>query len=235
MNVNIRLGKNFVTQYNKLQAEFGTDIARINGFDDDQLSYTDFIENFIDSSVVADASIDGNSNVSHKDIVTLLNEMPKPHRKLLAFNKIYYEIQKKYGFKAANEWLRMEWIGQLYMHDADTSTFKHYCFAYDLKDLAEKGLYFIGGNFNAKPAQHLITFVDFVKEFISYASNRSSGAVGLPNLIPYMYYFWKKDVDNDYLGIKSSHREIEYAKQNFQRFIYAVNQPYVRDRLKTVR
>jgi hypothetical protein len=48
MEINIRLGKNFTTQYNKLQAEFGTDIARINGFDDSQLSYTDFIDNFID-------------------------------------------------------------------------------------------------------------------------------------------------------------------------------------------
>lgn len=53
--------------------------------------------------------------------------------------------------------------------------------------------------------------------------------VGLPNIIPYMYYFWKKDVDNDYLGIRSSGNEKYYARQNFQRFIYAVNQPYVRD------
>ena len=224
MNINIRLNKNFTTQYNKLQEEYGTDIAKINGFDDGQLSYTDFIDNFVDETTVADASIDGNSNVAHKDIVTLEKEMPKPHEKLLAFNKIYYEIQKKYGFQAANEWLRAEWVGELYMHDANTTSFKHYCFAYDLKDLAEKGLYFIDGR-NAKPAQHLITFVDFVKEFISYASNRSSGAVGLPNLIPYMFYFWKKDVDNNYLLRDKEY----YAKQAFQRFIYAVNQPYVRD------
>lgn len=227
MNINIRLNKNFTTQYNKLQEEFGTDIARINGFDDGQLSYTDFIDNFVDEKTVADASIDGNSNVSHKDIVTLEKEMPKPHEKLLAFNKIYYEIQKKFGFQAANTWLRMEWIGALYMHDANTTSFKHYCFAYDLKDLAEKGLYFIEGR-NAKPAKHLITFVDFVKEYVSYASNRSSGAVGLPNLIPYMFYFWKKDVDSGYLGITEKNAK-DYAKQNFQRFIYAVNQPYCRD------
>ena len=224
MNINIKLNKNFTTQYNKLQEEFGTDIAKINGFDDNQLSYTDFIDNFIDQTTVADASIDGNSNVSHKDIVTLEKEMPKPHEKLLAFNKIYYELQKKYGFQTANEWLRAEWIGQLYMHDANTTTFKHYCFAYDLKDLAEKGLYFIEGR-NAKPAKHLITFVDFVKEFISYACNRSSGAVGLPNLIPYMFYFWKKDVENNYI----LRDKVYYAKQAFQRFIYAVNQPYLRD------
>ncbi len=228
MNINIQLIKNFTTQYNKLQSEFGTDIAKLNGFDDNQLSYTDFIDNFVDEETVADSSIDGNSNVAHKDIVTLEREMSKPHAKLLAFNKIYYEIQKKYGFKAANDWLRMEWIGALYMHDAPSCTFKSYCFAYDLKDLAEKGLYFIEGQ-NAKPAEHLITFVDFIKEFVCFASNRTSGAVGLPNLIPYMYYFWKKDINEDYLGIRSSGKEEYYARQNFQRFIYAVNQPYVRD------
>ena len=228
MKIDIRLIKNFVSQYNKLQAEFGTDIANLNGFDDNQLSYTDFIDNFVDKEVVADSSIDGNSNVSHKDIVTLEREMPKPHSKLLAFNKIYYEISKKFGFKIANDWLRFEWMGLLYMHDAPSSTFRSYCFAYDLKDLAEKGLYFIEGQ-NPEPAKHLTTFVDFVKEYVSFACNRTSGAVGLPNIIPYMYYFWKKDVDNDYLGIKTSHNEKYYARQNFQRFIYAVNQPYVRD------
>ena len=539
MNLNIKLDKNFTTQYNKLQAEYGTYIARLNGFDDNQLSYTDFIDNFIDEKIVADASIDGNSNVRRKDIVTLLTEMPKPHRKVLAFNKIYCEYLKKYGFAAANDWLKREWVGQLYMHDGDTSTFKHYCFrgdttfltnegiktlkemegknfkvlnknhgwedatvknfgkdvlykltlerygnekviyttgnhiwfvkdkkgkieietsnlepgmkipyntsktwsnvtpspfgvahgfftgdgykdyerpranfcgdkiallpyftpanvsgtereyntfgiplafnelpglyetpsylygwlsgyfaadgcvdtkgrctiasvkreniefvrdvlcvlgmpvntvrsqtrisnltneestiyvltlsseylkedffilpvhkqrfaeyaktndrknrnwivksventgivddvycavaydtqsftldnnvlthncfAYDLKDLAEKGLYFLGDTFNARPPKHLVTFIDFVKEYINFASNRSSGAVGLPNLIPYMYYFWKKDVDNNYLGVTASKSERVYAEQNIQRFIYAVNQPCVRD------
>lgn len=224
MKISIQLDKNFVAQYNKLYTEYGEEVAVLNGFGDKQLSYEDFIENFVDEEVVADASIDSNSNVSNKDIVTLEREMSKPHAKLLAFRKIYIEIHKQFGFKAANEWLRMEWIGDLYMHDAPSSTFKSYCFAYDLKDLAEKGLYFIK-DIDSKPAAHLITFVDFIKEFVSYASNRTSGAVGLPNLIPYMFYFWKKDVDEGYYV-----RDPEYyAKQNFQRFIYAVNQPYVRD------
>jgi ribonucleoside-triphosphate reductase len=228
LDINIQLNKNFTTAYNRMQEKYGTEIASLNGFGDEQLSYTDFINNFIDKNTVADASIDGNSNVSHKDIVTLEREMQKPHSKLLAFNKIYYEIQKKYGFYCANEWLEKEWTGELYLHDANSATFRSYCFAYDLKDLAEKGLYFIEGR-NAQPAQHLITFVDFVKEFISFASNRTSGACGLPNLIPYMYYFWRKDIESDYLGIKTSHNEKYYAKQAFQRFIYAVNQPYMRD------
>ena len=226
--INIKLKKNFTTQFNKMQAEYGEEFAYLNGFADSQLSFTDFIDNFIDSETVADASIDGNANVGNKDMRTLMNEMPKPHRKLLAFNKIYYELNKKYGFKTANEWLEAEWTKALYMHDADTSTYVHYCFAYDLKDLAEKGLYFLD-TFNAEPPQHLSTFVDFVKEFISFASNRSSGAVGLPNLIPYMYYFWKKDCKEGYATKSPDY----YADQQIQRFIYAVNQPYVRDGMQS--
>ncbi len=223
MNISVRLNKNFTTAYNKMLEDYGEEIAKINGFSDQQLSYTDFISNFIDSETVADASVDGNANVGQKDIVTLINEMPKPHQKLLSFNKIYYEINKKYGFKTANDWLRAEWDGHLYMHDANTTSFVHYCFAYDLKDLAEKGLFFID-NFNAEPPQHLETFVDFVKEFVSWTCNRSSGAVGLPNLIPYMYYFWSRDVKNGYY-VKSPDR---YARQNIQRLIYALNQPFLR-------
>ena len=228
MNINIKLSKNFTTQFNKMIETYGEEFARLNGFADEQLSFTDFIDNFIDADTVADASVDGNANVGNKDMRTLMNEMPKAHRKLLAYNKIYYELNKKYGFKTANDWLTKEWTKALYMHDADTSTYIHYCFAYDLKDLAEKGLYFLN-NFNAEPPRHLSTFVDFVKEFISFASNRSSGAVGLPNLIPYRYYFWKIDSEDGYATYDPNY----YMRQQIQRFIYAVNQPYVRDGMQS--
>ena len=228
MDIKVRLNKNFTTAYNRMSDKYGEEIAYLNGFGDKQLSYTDFIDNFIDKDTVADVSVDGNSNVGNKDMRTLMNEMPKPHRKLLAYNKIYYELNKRYGFVTANEWLENEWTKALYMHDADTSTYIHYCFAYDLKDVAEKGLFFLN-NFNAEPPQHLSTFVDFVKEFISFASNRSSGAVGLPNIIPYMYYFWKKDCDEGYATKSPDY----YARQQIQRFVYAIKQPYVRDGMQS--
>jgi ribonucleoside-triphosphate reductase len=157
-----------------------------------------------------------------------MNEMPKPHRKLLAYNKIYYEMNKRYGFKTANEWLKKEWSRALYLHDADTATFKPYCYAYTLKRLAEEGLFFLN-SFNNEPAQHLTTFIDFVKEFVSYNSNLTSGACGLPDLVPYMYYFWKKDVNAGYYTVTPE----KYARQNIQRFIYAVNQPAVRDSIQS--
>ncbi len=228
MDIKIRLNKNFQTAYNHMQEKYGEEMSYLNGFGDKQLSYTDFIDNFIDKDTVADASVDGNANVGHKDMRTLMNEMPKPHRKLLAYNKIYYELNKQYGFKTANEWLELEWTKALYLHDADTSTFKPYCYAYTLRRLAEEGLFFLEG-FNYEPAKHLTTFIDFVKEFISYNSNLTSGACGLPDLVPYMYYFWSRDVKQGYYTKDPD----TYARQNIQRFIYAVNQPAVRDSIQS--
>ena len=225
--INIRQSKNFTSQFNKLKEEFGEEFAQLNGLGDDQLSYTDFIDNFIDEETVADISVDSTSNVFTKDARTLMNEMPKSHRKLLCLHKIYYEMNKHYGFKTANEWFRSDWTKALYLHDADTSTFIHYCFAYDLKQLAEKGLEFMP-NFNPKPPKHYGTFINFVREFVKFNSNRSSGAVGLPNLIPYLYYFWKKDVKDNYVLVNPDY----YARQGIQELIYLLNQTDVRDSIQ---
>ena len=223
MEISIKLNKNFTTAFNRLLNDYGEEVARLNGFSDEQLSYTDFIDNFVDKQTVADASIDGNANVGAKDICSLMSEMSKPHSKLLAFNKIFFELNKKYGFKTANEWLRNEWDGHFYLHDAYSSTEVPYCFAYDIEDLVNKGLYFID-NFNAQPPKHLVTFTDFVGEFVSWTSNRSSGACGLPSFLIYSYYFWKKDVENGYYtGTPERYRD-----QEFQRIIYKLNQPYLR-------
>lgn len=223
MKIDIKLDRNFRTQYDKMLRQYGHDIAALNGLSDDQLSYTDFIDNFVDHKTVADASIDGNANVGHKDIVSLENEMSKPHSKLLAFNKIYYELNKRYGAIVANDWLENEWKGYFYLHDAYNSTFKPYCFAYDIDALVNKGMYFIE-NFNNQPPKHLTTYTDFVGEFVSWTCNRSSGAVGLPSFLVYSYYFWRKDCENGYYMFSPEY----YRDQEFQRIVYKLNQPYLR-------
>jgi len=58
---------------------------------------------------------------------------------------------------------------------------------------------------------------------------QSPAAVGLPNLIPYMYYFWDRDVKNNYY----TETPEKYAKQNIQRLCYALNQPYTRNGIQS--
>lgn len=223
MNVNIKMKKNFQTQFSKMVENYGEEFLKLQGLNDEKLSFTDFIDGFIDSDNVADASVDSNANIAQKDIVTMMSEMAKPHQKLLAFNKLYYELNKKYGYKTANKAMEEMWSYGLYMHDFNTSTFYHYCFAYDIKDIVEKGLFFIE-NYDAQPAKHLDSFVQILMEAVAWMSRRQAGAVGLPNLIPYLYYYWSRDVRNGYY---TKSPEI-YKRQQIQALIYRLNQPWVR-------
>lgn len=57
-------------------------------------------------------------------------------------------------------------------------------------------------------------------------------AVGLPNLLPYMFYFWNKDIKSNYLGITEEY-SIKYAEQQIQRLIYSLNQPFLRSGIQS--
>lgn len=231
MEISIRLSKDFERKVEDLRKIYGEDFEKINGLHNSQLDFSDFIDNFIDNDTVADSSVDSSSNVHTKDIVTLRSEMAKPHEKLLAYNKIFYELKKAFGLKTAKEWLENEWNKSLYLHDANSATFVPYCFAYDLKRIVEEGLFYLQDHNKPEPAKHLETFVDFVKEFINFTSNRSSGACGLPNLIPYMWWYWRNDVDNGHYPRNQS--EEQFAKSEIQRIIYGMNQPYTRDGIQS--
>lgn len=114
-------------------------------------------------------------------------------------------------------------------HFICNNVLSHNCFAYDLSRLAKEGLFFID-NYNNEPPRHLQTFLDDVIEYISFMSNRSSGAVGLPDLLIWLFYFWKHDVEQGYYLITPEY----YLKQAFQKLIYRLNQKFYRDQTQTV-
>lgn len=222
MNINIKTEKDFETALKKATEKYGEEFEYLNGFHDEQMNFSDFINGFIDKNV-ADVTIDANANASNKDIVSLLSEKGKSHDKLFAFNKIFYEMKKKYGLNTAREWLEDEYSGAFYLHDFPSASTKPYCYAYDLTRLATEGLFFLN-NYNNQAPKHLTTYFDDVIEFVSYMCNRSSGAVGLPNLLIWSFYFWKHDVETGYYIRDKDY----YLRQNFQKLIYRLNQPFLR-------
>lgn len=222
MNIPLKMNRDFEKAMAALNEKYGEDFEFLNGLHETQLNFSDFIDGFIDKNV-ADVTIDANANVSNKDIRSLLNEKGKSHDKLFAFNKIFYEMKKRYNLRTAKEWLETEYNGGFYLHDASTTTYLPYCYAYDLTRLATEGLFFLK-NYNNQAPKHLTTFMDDVIEYISYMSNRSSGAVGIPNVLIWTYYFWKMDCETGYC-IKDPDY---YICQCFQKFIYRLNQPFMR-------
>ena len=222
MNINIKVNKDFERALQNTVSKYGEDFEILNGFHESQLNYSDFIDGFVDKNV-ADVTIDANANASHRDICSLLGEKGKSEDKLFAFNKIFMEIKKKYGLRTAKEWLDAEYSGAFYLHDAPSSTFKPYCYAYDLSRLAREGLFFFK-DYNNQPPKHLTTFLDDVIEFISFMSNRSSGACGIPNILVWSMYFYKKDCETGHI-IKD---EDYYLRQCLQKLIFRLNQPFIR-------
>ena len=222
MDIELKFNKDFERALDALREKYGEDLEILNGIHNSQMNFSDFIDAFVDKNV-ADVTIDSNANASNKDIASFRSEKGKSIDKVIAANKIFHEIKKKYGLKTAKEWLETEYTGGFYLHDFPSTTYVPYCYAYDLSRLATEGLFFLK-NYNSQPPKHLTTFIDDVIEFISFMSNRSSGAVGIPNILVWTYYFWKKDCESGFVINNPDY----YVRQSFQKLIYRLNQPFMR-------
>lgn len=223
MDITLKLTKDFERCLEDLKKKYGEEFEYINGIHPSQLDFSEFLDKFVDNDTMADATIDPNANARHKDIRSFMTEKGKSEDKLFALNKIFLEIKKKWGLRTAKQWLEQEFSKGFYLNDSATASYFPYCWANDFTRLATEGLFFIEG-YNNQPPKHLTTYFDDVIEFVSFLSNRQSGAVGMPNVIIWAYYFWKNDVANGYY-LKDPDT---YLRQNFQKLIYRLNQPFLR-------
>lgn len=223
MEITLKLSKDFERCLEDLKKKYGEDFEYINGLHPSQLDFSEFLDKFVQQDTMADATIDPNANARHKDIRSFMTEKGKSEDKLFGLNKIFLEIKKMWGLRVAKQWLEQEFSKGFYLNDSSTASYFPYCWANDFTRLATEGLFFLN-DYNAQPPKHLTTYFDDVIEFVSFLSNRQSGAVGMPNVLIWAYYFWKHDVDEGYY-LKNPQT---YLRQNFQKFIYRLNQPFLR-------
>ena len=223
MQIEKKLNKDFERHLESLVSKYGEDFLFINGIHPNQLDSSEFLAKFVKNKTLADTTIDPNANANRRDIRSFMTEKGKSEDKLFALSKIFLEIKQKYGLRTAKQWLEAEFSKAFYLNDSATSTYFPYCWAQDLSRLAREGLFFYEG-YNNLPPKHLSTFLDDLIEFVSFLSNRQSGAVGIPNVIVWSWWFWKKDCETGHY-IKDPDY---YLKQCFQKLIYRLNQPFVR-------
>ena len=223
MEIQLKLSKDFERCLEDLKKKYGEDFEYINGVHPSQLDFSEFIDNFVDKDTLADASIDPNANSNHKDIRSFMTEKGKSEDKLFGLNKIFSEIKKMFGLRTAKQWLEQEFSRGFYLNDSTTASYFPYCWANDFTRLATEGLFFLG-KYNNQAPKHLTTYFDDVIEFVSFLSNRQSGAVGMPNILIWAWWFWKVDVEKGYYMKDPDY----YLRQQFQKLIYRLNQPFLR-------
>ena len=223
MNIKLNLSIDFQRCLEEMKNKYGEDFEYLNGIHPSQLDFSEFIDNFVDKDTLADTSIDPNANANHKDIRSFMAEKGKSEDKLFGLNKIFLEIKKQWGLRTAKEWFETEFSKGFYLNDSTTASYFPYCWANDFTRLATEGLFFLE-KYNYEPPKHLTTYLDDVIEFVSFLSNRQSGAVGMPNVLIWAWYFWCKDVENGYYMKDPDY----YLRQQFQKLIYRLNQPFLR-------
>jgi len=163
-----------------------------------------------------DKQDDGNANTRDRYMGILLKEFSDPIEKTENYRILYNKLYSQYGKFIANEFLRDEITGVIYVHNSQNVVTKPYCFAYDFDVLVEKGAFFT--DISDRPAQHLDSFIQHVIEFVAVTCRETTGAVGLPALFPYMWYFWDKDVKSNYISDPE-----KYLEQQIQMLVYKLN------------
>jgi ribonucleoside-triphosphate reductase len=167
-----------------LEREFGFDLFQISGIGK-QLDVNWFAKNFFSKpSNTADVSVDSNSNVGLKNTIVFDYEMVKPLKLIYSYYRMWKGMKKKYGLDYANEAIRKQITGEIYINDFHGwASNLYYCYNYSTLDTARNG---IPKGIDAEmshPTKYLNTFMEHLQLFCVHAGASSLGAVGLADLL----------------------------------------------------
>ncbi len=220
MQITFNYDKDFDKKIQNIKDEYGNDFFELEGIGP-QLDIDYFNKKFFNTLNVSDTSVDSSSSIREMSMTTYFNEVYKPFTKLNSIYIIWKKMRDEFGLEDANNFLEHEILGTIYTHDLHHAGYMPYCYAYSLENIAKNGLPFIKSG-KSGPAKHLNTFVQHIIQFVMYASNNSSGAVGLPDLFVWLWYYIKKDYGNANLAEDALFKVIT---QQFQILTYSINQP----------
>nr|DAX81617.1 MAG TPA: anaerobic ribonucleoside triphosphate reductase [Bacteriophage sp.] len=180
-------------------------------------SKVNFVRDYIKASNAANGSaLDANANVSNKNIATLSAELNKDINIQLNRAMIKERITKRFGPELADEYERQLEAHEIYTHD-ETSILP-YCASITMYPFLTDGLKAFGGE--TKAPKHLSSFNGGLINLVFAVSSQLAGANAIVEYLMYFDYFARKDYGDDYLET----HPIQIA-QEFQQFIYAINQP----------
>jgi ribonucleoside-triphosphate reductase (formate) len=191
-----------------------------------------FIQDYAAASNAASGSeVDANANVTTQNCATLAAELNKADNVSLHYYIMYKYLTKKYGEELASQFLVDEDNHIIYVHDA-TNAVMPYCCAISLYPFLLDGLTKLGGTSGAP--KHANSFVGGLCNLIFLIAGQFAGAVAVPEFLPYLDHFLRKDYGDNYVehldepiwqvgNSKTTVRSIIYDL--FQEFVYCINQP----------
>ena len=158
----------------------GEKLLDLSGISNRFIDINKYTDNFIGKkdSNVADLSVDSNSNIKDRNIVTYLSEAPKGLFRLNNYYQMWKYIKDKQGLEKANEIVKADILGDIYIADQHLINLS-YCFSFSAFQILEEGMPFIKSPVS-KPAVHLDSFLQHIIQSTMYFSNSIAGAVAFP-------------------------------------------------------
>ena len=181
------------------------------------------------ANAASGSKYDANANVEHKNIATLIGELPKSSFIRLNRRMLTDRIKKMYGKELADEYI--EKLNKHFIYKNDETSLANYCASITMYPWLINGTGPIGGNSTAPT--NLKSFCGGFVNMVFMVSSMLSGACATPEFLMYLNYFIGKEYGIDYwkeadkvVDLSQKQRTIDKMITDcFEQIVYSINQP----------
>ena len=181
------------------------------------------------SNAATGSKFDANANVEHKNIATLIGELPKQGFIRLNRRLLVDRIKKMYGKDLADEYIDL--LNHHFIYKNDETNLANYCASITMYPWLIGGTNSIGGNSTAPT--NLKSFCGGFINMVFMVSSMLAGACATPEFLMYMNYFIQKEYGKDYWECADEVVDLSLRKRTidkvitdyFEQIVYSLNQP----------
>lgn len=189
-----------------------------------------FLADYCDASNAATGSkYDANANVEHKNIATLIGELPKSGFIRLNRRLLTDRIKKMYGKELADKYIDL--LNHHFIYKNDETSLANYCASITMYPWLIGGTTSIGGNSTAPT--NLKSFCGGFVNMVFMVSSMLSGACATPEFLMYLNYFIGLEYGKEYWKEADKVVDLSLKKRTidkmitdcFEQIVYSINQP----------
>src|SRR5574344_1998101 len=198
--------------------------------DRETMEKLNFLADYCEAANAASGSkYDANANVEHKNIATLIGELPKSNFIRLNRRLLTDRIKKMYGKELSDKYIDL--LTHHFIYKNDETSLANYCASITMYPWLIGGTTAIGGNSTAPT--NLKSFCGGFVNMVFMVSSMLSGACATPEFLMYLNYFIGLEYGKEYY--KEADKVVDLSlKQRtldkiitdcFEQIVYSINQP----------
>lgn len=198
--------------------------------DRETMDKLNFLADYCDAANAATGSkYDANANVEHKNIATLIGELPKSGFIRLNRRLLTDRIKKMYGKELSDRYIDL--LSHHFIYKNDETSLANYCASITMYPWLIGGTTSIGGNSTAPT--NLKSFCGGFVNMVFMVSSMLSGACATPEFLMYLNYFLGLEYGKEYWKEADKVVDLSLKKRTidkmitdcFEQIVYSINQP----------